>query len=506
MKNFSAKKRAAVLSAVLLLGAAAASGKTIGDFRQLDQWSGLTAAELTAPNGDPAAVLPAGGTAVFEYTEHKTFLSGRAVDFSDMLDAVCVEDWYDYRYLECWVNLPNADPVDLECTVIPLAVGRPDYAESLASTLRVQGEGWQRVVFPLHDFDYVRHQGAHWKHIHGLKISASGNEDALLISQPRLKKSRLVALGAAVKSKPVKAGETAVYDLQLENESAAVRTVSLVLEHTGWEACPAALSETELSLQPWETKNVTLSVRMNELVAPGGRELRKITAIPDGRGDLKEELSVITVRELPHPYLMHTEAGWAAVRQKAEAVEWAKAAKQEYIEKARNWRVPAARAKGDYSFNHKAGGDAETCAVAWNLSGDDALAQKVIRYLRAFSDPETGYPATARNSGAFVHRGMFFMHTARAYDLVYDHPSLTAADHANMEASMRLFNGWVDYMLKTGDGNNHQDGLSAGALMNSLVMQDFEQAERFLYGTGGLLDLIGQGVLDDGQYFEGTAN
>ncbi|VGO11784.1 hypothetical protein PDESU_00330 [Pontiella desulfatans] len=494
-----------MLLMVPLLWVGFAEAKPIGDFRTMENWTGLGASTLKTPCGEFAALLPP-GTATFTYTEPKTFLSGETVDFSDMLDEVCVEDWYDYRYLECWVWLPHADPVELECSVLPLAVGRPDYVKSLAAKVTVQGEGWQKVVFSLSDFDYVRHQGAHWKHIQGLKISTSGISYPVVIGQPRLKKSRMVALDTPIKSKSAKAGETAVYELQLENESSTARNVSLVLEHTGWEACPATLSENELILQPWETKKVTLSVQMNDLVAPGGRELRKVTVVPDGRGDLKEELALITVRELPHPYLLHTEAGWEKVKQKAATVEWAKAARQDYIDKAKKWRVPAARTKGDYSFKNTDGKDVADCAIAWKLSGDEKLAQKVVQFLRAFSDPETGYPTTIRNSGALVHRGMFFLHMARAYDLLYNHPSFTEQDHANIESAMRLYNRWVDYQILTGDGNNHQDGLVAGALMNGLALQDFAEVERFLHGTGGLLDLIGQGVLDDGHYFEGTAN
>ncbi|MDF7825462.1 hypothetical protein P4B35_15655 [Pontiellaceae bacterium B12227] len=491
---------------VALLTVGSVHARKVGNFQTLENWTGLQTSGQRTPDGEFVAVFPMSGKAAFSYSEPKTFLSGETVDFSDMLDEVCVEDWYDYRYLEFQVKTQGAGPVELECTIQPLEVGRPDYVDALSSKATVQGEGWQKVVFSLRDFDYLTHQGTFWKHIQGLELSASGSAGSVLISQPRLKKSKMVHLSAPVKSKPGRVGETVSYDLRIENESSRVRNIALVLENTAWEACPAALSENQLVLQPLESKTVRLTVTMNELVAPGGREIRKVTLIPDGRGDLKEELSLITVRELPHPYLLHTEEGWQKVREKAATVEWAKAARQEYIDKAKRWRVPGARSKGDYSFKHTAARDAAGCAIAWKLSGDEALAEKVIQFLRAFSNSETGYPTTIRNSGAHVHRGMFFVHLSRAYDLVYNHPSLTEQDHADIEHAMRLYSRWVDYMLKTGDGNNHQDGLSAGALMNGLVMQDFAEVERYLYGTGGILDLVGQGVLDDGQYFEGTAN
>ncbi len=490
----------------VLFAVSCADGKTVGNFQTLGNWVGLAASDERPSGGDAVAQLIIPGKADFTYTEPQTYLSGETVDFSDMLDEVCVEDWYDYRYLEFQVKLPNEQPLELECTIHPLAVGRPDYVESLSSKVMVQGAGWQKVVFSLRDFNYLTHQGTFWKHIQGVSLSASGKAGSVLISQPRLKKSKMVSLSSSIKSKSATAGETVVYELRVENESSQVRNVALALEHTAWEACPAELSEVQLTLKPWERTTVTLSVEINDLVALGGRELRKVTVIPDGRGDLKEELSLITVRELPHPYLLHTEAGWQEVIKKAETLEWAKAARQEYIDNAKLWRVPGPRTKGDWSYKHTVAEEAAGCAIAWKLSGDEELAQKVIQFLREFSDPETGYPTTGRNSGAHVHRGMFFVHLSRAYDLVYNHSSLTQQDHANIEHCMRMFSRWVDYMLKTGDGNNHQDGLSVGAMMNGLVMQDFAEVERYLYGTGGILDLVGQGVLDDGQYFEGTAN
>jgi hypothetical protein len=483
----------------------------IGDFQTLENWSGLGVADERTPDGDRAAQWSISGPASFEYTEPKTYLSGHIPDFSDMLPEVAVEDWYDYRYIELQIQLPDERPFELECSIVPLKVGRPDYVESLSSKMTIQGQGWQKVVFSLRDFDYLHHQGTFWKYIQGLSFSGSfadGSKDGtVLISQPRLMKGKVVSISAPVKSKPARVGETISYAFIVENESSKVRNVTVLLEDTAWEACPADLSDSQLVLQPWETKTLSLSVSMNDLVAPGGRESRTVTLIPDGRGDLKESLSFITVRQLPHPYLIHTEAGWQDVMKKADQVAWAAEARQNYIEKAQAWRVPNIRTNGDYCYKNRTAQDMADCAIAWKLSGDDQLAEKVIQFLRDFSDPETGYPTTIRcNNGAHVHRGMFFIHVARAYDLLYDHPALTPQDHANIEKTMRLYSEWVDYMILTGDGNNHQSGLVSGALLNALAMQDFAEVDRYLYGTGGMVDLVGQGILDDGHYFEGTAN
>ena len=252
---------------LLLIAAAEAGAMNVGDFQRLENWAGLTATDLQGPYGGVAARLACPGEASFTYTKPKTYLSGEQPGFSDMLDQVAVGDWYDFRYLEFDLRLPDENPVELTCTLRPLKIGRPDYMDALSSKMTVQGKGWHPVIFSLRDFDYIHHQGTFWKYIQRLTLSVSGGREPLLISQPRLKKSRAVALSAPVESKPAKAGETVSYKLQLENESAVPRQVTLLLEHTGWEACPAQLSETALTLQPGEARTVRLSVAMNEQVA-----------------------------------------------------------------------------------------------------------------------------------------------------------------------------------------------------------------------------------------------
>jgi len=486
----------------------AADVKTIGDFGRLDNWTGLAVSRQQTPDGDVSASLVVPGIATFEYTEPKTYLGWETPTFADMLDEICVEDWFEYRHVEFQVMLPDDRAFEIECTIYPLQIGRPDYMESLSSKAVVKGKGWQKVLLSLRDFDYKHHQGLFWRFIQGVSITGAfteGSKDGeVFISQMRLKKGKLLSLSSPVKSKPVKPGQTAVYEVSVTNESNQPRQVTLLLEETAWEACPAELSQTQMVLAPWESQKVSLTVTMTERVAVGGRERRKVTAIPDARADLKEDIHFITVRYRPHPYLLHTDAGWKEVKKKAQTCEWAKRARQSYIDSAHGWRVPKI-GKGHYCYALNQARNVANCAIAWKLSGDETLAAKVIKFLRDFTEPKTGYPSKLRsNSGTHVHQGMFFVQVARAYDLLYDR--LTPQDHERMEQTMRLYSHWVNPDILTGDGNNHQVSIVGGALLNSLAMQDFAEVQRYLYGAGGYLDLMGTGILDDGNYFEGTAN
>ena len=506
------KYKALLLTCLLsALTTVQAHAKPIGDLNLLFNWSGLQASDELSPDGAATARLQTPGKASFVYTEPKNYLSGLTPSFADMLKSVQAEDWYDYNYLTFQLYLPDDRPVQLECTIHPLHIGRPDYVDALSSTLTLHGKGWQKAVYSLKDFEYIRNQGTFWKLIHSVSLSAThstpSDTSELRISQPRLQKGKALALSSPVRSQPVEAGQGALYELQIENESLSTLHITLVLESTGWEGCPAELSQSQLMLAPGEQQTVQLSVQMNERLPPGGREQRTVTVIPDGRADLKEEINFITVRSLPHPYLLHTEAGWDRVREKTETVEWARKSKADYIEIAEKWRVPEPRSNGDYCYRGRPDMDLIDCAIAWKLTGSENYAEKIVQFLRGLSDPERGYPTTNQiNNGSHVHRGMFFMHVAQAYDLIHDHPSLSDADHENIEHSMRLYNEWVNYQVLTGDGNNHQASLVTAAILNGLVIQDFTEVDRFLHGKGGLLNLIGQGILDDCHYFEGTIN
>lgn len=500
----------AKLSFIVACVVQTATALPIGDLGALSHWTGLTKSDLTTDSGDAAAILSTSGKASYEYSEAQSYLGYLAPSFIEMHDEIAVGDWYSYRYLEFSIYLPDEELVDIVATVFPLRIGRPDFKESLNSKVSVEGKGWHKVVLPLREFNYNRQQGTFWRFIKSLSIEVTpATEDyelEILISQPKLKRSKAVAIRSEIRSKPVKPGEEAIYDLVLENETGIRQHLELIIEKNGYEACKAALSADRLTLGPGESATVQLSVEMDARVAPGGREATKITVIPNGRGDLKETLRFQTVHYLEHPYILHTEAGWQEVIEKTKTVDWAADALDEYVASARNWRVPKI-SSGNYCYRLHEARNLLTSAIAWKLTGEESFAEKSIQFLREFSDPETGYPTKMRsNSGSKVHQGMFFIEVARAYDLLYNHPSLSREDHAQLERTLRLFSKWVDPALQTGDGNNHQASMVAGAVLNALVLQDFEEVDRYLHGPSGYVDLMGRGILDDGHYFEGTAN
>ena len=482
----------------------------VGNFTGPEKWKYLKSCNIKTSEGYSCAKSSSLINARFDYAKQNEFLGWDTPAFSDMLDEISVGNWFDYRYVEFDVKLPRQGAYQMKFTASPIRIGRPDFMDEVSTVFTINYKGWNRVLLELRDFDYPHHIQKHWKYIDSVSITGrytdGSNDGDVLISQPRLKKGKIISISSDVLSKPVKPGEQALYTINVSNESGVKHCVKLLIEDTAWQACSASLSHSDIELAPFESRQVILSVDMNLLVAPGGREGLMITAVPDARADLSEKILFTTVRFMPHPYLLLDQRGWDAVEEKTEKYEWAASRKQEYIEQGKSWRKPALRS-GSYCYRLDDAINLENAAIAWKLSGDKQIEQKVISFLKDFSNPETGYLSKLRsNNGSHVHEGMFFIHVARAYDLLYDSGMLSIRDHKNVEETFRGYFKWLKPGLLTGDGNNHQVSLASGAILCGLAIQDFDVVNHFLSGTGGYRDLMSAGILDDGNYFEGTAN
>lgn len=420
-------------------------------------------------------------------------------------------DLRDYESVCFTATLPDDRPVQLSFSVHPKFISRGEYPEKVSSTVTVSGKGTHPIVMPLEQFDYPGAMGAFWKFIHQVSLCAKypdgSGAGAIRISDLRFSRGALLKLSAPVRSKPAMPGQAAEYTLRVENLSDNPLQVKFFPEYYGWEALCPDLSETDLNLKPQASREVSVRVLMNDRVAPGGRETHTITAVAEGRGDLAQSVKLTTVRYLAHPYLLHTEDGWNEVKAKIEKYEWAAEALEKYVRAASAWRVPSVNPNAGYICHLPEAEHAVTCAIAWKLTGNTDLAAKAITFIRRFTDPEKGYLRTLRACDAGrVHEGFFLQNVAKVYDLLYDSELLTAADHRQVEAALRKYMEIVDWDLNAGDGNNHQVSFCTGAVLCSLVLQDFEQADRFLNGTHGIRDLLATGILDDGSYFEEAPN
>lgn len=361
------------------------------------------------------------------------------------------------------------------------------------------------VSLPFEHFDYLKSQPNKWKYVKYFSFKFLSDEinDHIEIVNIKIKRRKSILLEAKVKSKSAEPNEYVEYEFSITNCENRKKAVKLSLSKVGWEAMPATLEQEQLILEPYETKINKLRVLVVDRVAKGGYEKQIIYATANGDGKESEVLEFITVRKLPHPYIIHTEEGWKKVKEKVKKCDWAKEVLNYFVEKAENWVVPDIYEDKPYLFDTFNAHTALFSAIAWKITGEIKYAQKVAQFLVKFSDPEKGYVKTQRACHqSLVQEGEFFMSTAKAYDLIYDLGLLTEEDHKNLENAFRVYMKLIDYELNGGWISNWDLNELAGAAYCSLVLQDLERFNRFIFGNGGAAEHLSRGVFDDGWWYE----
>ncbi|WP_426452473.1 hypothetical protein ACP26L_10515 [Paenibacillus sp. S-38] len=478
-------------------------------------WNGLSITEQGEGAEGPSAAIVPGAEAVFQY-EHP-------------------EDWRDWEALALELRLPpEGATVELTVNVYPLHIGRPEYIPVTTAVLAVTGGGWTPVEAAFERFDAMRAAPAFWRLIAkvGLTVRYTGGEqaaDTLPIRRIRLQAKGGLRLHADRRSGSAEPGETARYDLTVSNQSQEPQAVVLGTAAYGYESMKTELETGMLLLGPGESGIVSFAAEVHEGIAPGGYEEHRIFAVPNGDSSRARELKLYTVRTLPHPYIIHTEAGWTKVRRNLEKYEWARRELEAYVRRAEEWVVPGARgAGGPYAFELAERFNLHAAAVAWKLTGRTAYRDKAALLLKRFADPQHGYPATESPyfhiyaaaeelgvrtprgpkvcGGGLIHEGEFMLDAASCYDLLYDSGAFSEGDHLRIEAAFQLYIEKADWMITDGDTNNIPSGGMAGAFLCALAIQDMYWVRRFLDGPGGFKDMVGTGIMDDGWYFEGASN
>lgn len=421
--------------------------------------------------------------------------------------SVDLRDWYA---LELEADVPLREPLEVKAEIGLLRNNSPlpeevEYVS--AHGMIVAGEdGRVRLTLALRHFDDVAAWSGKWKFVRSVRISAqwteSGASNPIMVRDIRFVRRPAIYLETPVRSRPAAAGGTVQYDVVVHNCTADVQPVVFSLDMKGWETMNVRIEPGRFVLQPWMSQAITVQVDVPERIAPGGYEKQKLVALPGGRGELAQTLTLTTLRELSHPYIKHIESGWDEVRQNIRDHAWIGQLKEMYEQRAEEWDVPEID-PNHFLFRSHHAHEAENAVIVWKLTGRLEMAEKGVRFLRQLVDPDRGYPRKLQACHQeLVHEGEFFKHTAVVYDLLADSGLLTAEDHANVEHSFRLFIGLMDYTLTTGDLSNWTIAQMIGALYCSQALQDLEQMNRFLFGVGGFADHLAKGTLDDGWWYE----
>lgn len=379
--------------------------------------------------------------------------------------------------------------------------------------LQKQKGGSCKLLIPFSIFDTPKASQSTIRRIKSIQFRLQGKSgDRVKLLSARLIDGNSVRATANLYSKPGEAGETVVYPVSVTNCEAVPQTVYLSVPKYGWDAFPTSVEPAQLQLAPGETRNVELRVVVPPGIPAGGREKQTLQILPVANPSAVQTLTFTTLRSMPHPFTIHTEAGWEEVRTKAETYDWAKERKQRYIQDAQNWVVPlrppyAANVDGSpylCATTHEHG--LMNNAIAWQLTRKPEYARKVKQFLLMISDYQNGFPLTRKASNqASVQEGHFFQHLAQAYDLIKDAGLLNDEECVQIEHTFRLY---IDLFLryKNTGGANWAVSQLTGVLFCALAIQDFQLVDKVLYAPSCLLDKFRTYTMPDGWWYECTVS
>lgn len=422
-------------------------------------------------------------------------------------------DWTNYTGLAFEVYLENES--DNEITAA-LKVDPKDYDEcNPISTAKVSlsGQGWKEVFIPWEMFDIDT--GQKWGTLFAIKhVELTFNSDtnsSYQVSDVAIKRGRTVGLSATVQGKSSDAGTTVSYEFEVGNTTNKPQSVSLRIETKGWESMHGSIEPASLKLAPGETATCTLTVPIPAKLPQGIREKQIVNAISNGDGAALASLEFITAVRVPTPNIMFTSEGWDNVRAKVDQYDWAKDGLDKYEKDANKWSAPKptkidpADGVENYgkSIYNTDGRKMLEVAIAYQLTGNEAYAEKILQVIRPLVNMETGYPATLVGGGnSFVGEGKFWQSFARAYDLVRDSELLTDKDRELAEHTFRLFAERTIQGNTRGAISNWNVAEITAAFYCAMNIQDWHLIDQLLNSPTGIYAHLEHGIMSDGWWYE----
>lgn len=389
---------------------------------------------------------------------------------------------------------------------IEVKVGLLDFGEINAEEIidyytwkaAICGDGIVKLVAPLSQFDLLSSMPAKWKFVRSIEINRK-------VANLKALKGKGVYAHAHVLSKPAEPGETIRYKLQIVNCLDIKQAITFNFEKTGYEVLSPYITTDEVILEPFEEKICYMKVQMSDKIVEGGFEKHVVHVLPNGDGSQGQTLEFYSVRHMQHPYITNTESGWDELKEKIDKYEWAAKLAKRYIERAEAWNVPDISDINGGMFETVNAHECYNCANAWKLTGRREFAEKSADFLRLVADRESGYPARMKACNQqLVHEGEFFKSCAMAYDIIHDSGVISSSGHQDIHNTFRLFIDFLDWSLADGGISNWSLAEIAGALYCAMDLQDREKIERFVFGTGGVMDHLRAGVYSDGWWCECT--
>ncbi len=404
--------------------------------------------------------------------------------------AADVYGWYGFRFCV-------KSKGDVKVTVaVTLTDGEYSQSVSLADA------GTHSFDCRLEDFDLERARKASWRELHSVAVTFDGEAE---LASARLVKGRDISVECDVRGREGDVGETLTYTVRAVNCSEKRQTVTARQVIDGWESLIAEISPEWVRLEAGEEADFTVEVRMHDYIPVGAHEVTRIDFIPSEGGASKETVSLYSLRRHPHPMIYYTSDEWAATRAKIDKYAKFRPEYERMKKSADEWRVPEPVLFGerDYCYNTNVEYPLVYTAYMYALTGEEAYAEKVARFLEYYSDPETGYPKRKKGcSQSYVQEGHFTAHVMLAYDTVYNSPAVTDSLRERMAVACRIYMEILDYRLASGHISNWVLSELTGALYCAVMLGDYERIDRFVFGPTGIIDQYRYGALGDGWWYE----
>lgn len=469
----------------------------------LSDWSG------TVKVTDGTAVLNNVETATYTYSDQeRIYYPGILRNYYG--DSA---DWSDYTGLSFKLFVENESVTEISAA---LKVDPKDYDECnpvSTAKVRIAGQGWQDVYIPWEMFDIDA--GQKWGTLFAVKqIELTLNSESNASYQVRnvtVKKGHTLGLQAQVQGKSADAGKTVSYEFKVGNTTDKPQAVNLRVETMGWESMHATVEPASLILAPGETTSCTLTVPIPSKLPTGIREKQIVKAISNGDGAALASLEFITAVRVPTPNILFTAEGWDGIRTKVDQYDWAKDGLKKYEKTARDWKPykptkidPAAGAENlGTAIYGTDGRPMLDVAIAYQLTGNEDYAAKVLQVLRPLIDLQTGYPATlVGGSNSFVGEGKFWQSLARAYDLIRDSDQLTEEDHKLAAHTFRLFAERTIQGNTRGAISNWNVAEIVAAFYCAMNIQDWHLIDQLLNNPTGIYAHLEHGIMSDGWWYE----
>jgi hypothetical protein len=464
----------------------------------LSDWSGISS------SGEKEAVIESGKAISYTYKNMNRVYPGLMRNFYG--DSA---DWYDYAGLSFEVFLEQPTTAEVTATFKADPLDHMELNPASTASALVSGQGWKRVYLPWGLFDVnVAQLGNALQAVKELELTvASAENKPLKIRNVRVTKGELVSMESPIQGRATEAGGSVRYELRVSNTSDKKQAVRLHVQKTGWESMIVSFEPTALELGPGEQQTVTVEVAVPASLPAGIREKQIIKAVPEGKGSASETIAFHTAVRVPTPNIVFTADQWQDVTDKVANHDWAKEALAEYEKTASDWAVPAAKfdPKDPQQplFNKTDSVPLNTCGIAYQVTGKQEYAEKVVKLLRRLVREEDGYPVTFRGGNmSFVGEGVFFQGVARSYDMIRDSELLTEEDHRLIENTFRLF---VNRTIKgntRGAISNWNVAELTAALYCALALQDWHLVELLLESPSGIYAQIRHGIMSDGWWYE----